>query len=168
MLRSETVVDGDDGGGEFSSEAAAEVIVGLGAGGKEHEAAAVEIDDDRKIFPGSGTTRKEVAKPQVPGGVDCGVGGGNAFNWLVGGGNAFNWLVGGGHFEVNKCHETAVDGAITANRCIRDGVQGGKDEPDPPWKLQRGTEFAAGRTGHFSCGGEKWKAVSLPLHKSNG
>ena len=158
MLRSETVVDGDDGGGEFSSEAAAEVIVGLGAGGKEHEAAAVEIDDDRKIFPGSGTTRKEVAKPQVPGGVDCGVGGDNAFNWLVG----------GGHFEVNKCHETAVDGAITANRCIRDGVQGGKDEPDPPWKLQRGTEFAAGRTGHFSCGGEKWKAVSLPLHKSNG
>ena len=121
IFRGEAVVDGDDDGGELSGEAAAEVVVGLGAGGKENEA-AVEINDDRKIlvFPGSGT---EVAKPEVPGRVEGGVGSDNAVDWFVGGGN----------FEVDKLHERAVDGAIPAKACVRDGVEGGKQEPDLPW-----------------------------------
>ena len=98
----------------------------------------MEIDDDRKIlvFPGSGT---EVAKPEVPGRVEGGVGSGNAVDWFVGRGN----------FEVDKLHERAVDGAIPAKACVRDGVEGGKQEPDLPWNLRRSTEFAAGSTGHF-------------------
>ena len=81
MLRGEAVVDRDDDGGELSGDAAAEVVIGLGAGGKENKAAAVEKDDDRKFFVVSGGG-KEVAKPEVPGGVDGGVGGGNAVDWF--------------------------------------------------------------------------------------
>ena len=81
-FRGEAVVDGDNDGGELSGEAAAEVVVELGAGGKVNKAAAVEKDDDGKIFVFSGGGGKEVAKPEVPGRVDGGVGGGNAVDWF--------------------------------------------------------------------------------------
>ena len=66
MLRRKAVVDGDDGGGEFESEAAAVAVERLGVGGEEHEPAAVEVDDDGEILSGDGGfSREEEAEPEV-------------------------------------------------------------------------------------------------------
>lgn len=135
MLRREAVVDGDDSGGEFASEAAAEVVDGLGVGGEEHEPPAVEVDDDGKILAGGGGfSREEEAEPEVPGGVDCGVGGGDAVHWFVRGRD----------FEVQEAQETAVDSAVTAETGVGDGGYNGKRKADPPWKIWRCADMAAG------------------------
>ena len=111
MLRSEAVVHGDDGGGEFASEAAAVAVERLGVGGEEHEPAAVEVDDDGEILAGNGGfSREEEAEPEVPRGVDGGVGGGDAVNRFCRGRD----------FEIQEAQEAAINGAVTEETGVAD------------------------------------------------
>ena len=102
VLRREAVVDGDDDGVESPAESPADSVVAEGGRGEERESAAVEEDNDGK--GGAGTARgREEAEPDVFGGVDGDVLGGNAVN--RGG-------VGVG-LAVENVVETAVNGAVT-------------------------------------------------------
>ena len=87
----------------------------------------MEVDGDGKLLASLGGARKEVAEPEVPGGVDGDVGCGDAVNWLVGGGD----------FEINEVNETAVDGAITSERSVCEEPEGCDEESDLPWKIRR-------------------------------
>ena len=72
MFRGEAVVDGDNNGGEFTSEAATDGVVCEGGRGEVSEAAAVEEDDDGE-GSGSGGVRvrgNEEAEPEVARRVD--------------------------------------------------------------------------------------------------
>ena len=100
----------------------------------------MEVDDDGKILACvGGFRREEEAEPEVPGGVDYGVGGGYAVR-RFGGGRAF---------EIHEAEETAVDGAVTAETGIDDGVCDGERKSEHPWKIRRCSGTAAGGSGHF-------------------
>ncbi|GFS41851.1 hypothetical protein Acr_00g0076720 [Actinidia rufa] len=104
VFRGEAVIDGYDDGGDVFGEAAAEFVVGFGACGEEHEAAAVEVDDDGEhVGVGGG----EEAEPEVASDVDGDVGEGDAVHWF------------GGRrgFGVEEVHETdcAVGAAGVVN-----------------------------------------------------
>lgn len=79
MFWSETVVDGDDDGRDLAGELAANGVVGEVIGAEECEAAAVKEDGDGE-GRGAGMGNED-ADPEVTGGVDGEIGGGDAVKW---------------------------------------------------------------------------------------
>lgn len=77
VVGGEAVVDGGDDGRDGGGKVAAEVVEVLGVWSVMGESAAVEVYEQGKGL-GGGRGRAEEAEPQVAGGVDCDVGGGDA------------------------------------------------------------------------------------------
>lgn len=66
----ETVVDGDNNGGEFASKGAANGVVKEGRSAEKGKAATVEEDDDGKGISESSRGGHEETKPEIARGID--------------------------------------------------------------------------------------------------
>ena len=73
----------------------------------------MEVDDDGEILAGDGGfSREEEAEPEVPGGVDGGVGDGDAIHRFCRGRDC----------EIQEAQEAAVNGAVKAGTGVADDV----------------------------------------------
>ena len=82
MLWRESVIDGDNNGGEFTSKATANGVVREGGSGEEGESTAVEEDENREegsVCCGGWCVE---AEPRVACGVYSDIGGDDAFEWF--------------------------------------------------------------------------------------
>lgn len=80
----------------------------------------MEVDDHGEVLSGGGLARPVGAEPDVAGGINGRVGGGDALD---------GFLIGRG-FKVNKAHEAAVDGTVAAKRDFGHGGEYGEGQPE--------------------------------------
>ncbi|KAA8528052.1 hypothetical protein F0562_035079 [Nyssa sinensis] len=129
VFRCEAVVDGDDNGGEFVGETAAQEVVGRRIGAAENESATVEVHEYGKFgviaaapCGGGGDVETE---PEVARRVDGDVGGGDAID-RFGGRRAFG---------VEEFYETAVNGAVGAARNVEAEAVDGDYKSGRAWEV---------------------------------
>ena len=97
----------------------------------------MEVHDHREVLSGGGLPGSVEAETEVAGGIDGGVGGGDALD---------GFLIGRG-FEVNEAEEAAVDGTVAVERDVGHGGDNREDQPEPQRYLRRLADFTA---GHFN------------------
>lgn len=81
VLRCETIIDGDNDGGDLARELAANVVVGSEIGSQIYEAAAVEEDNDGEVGITS-SSRDEKAEPEISRRIDGDVDGLHPVAWF--------------------------------------------------------------------------------------